>query len=116
MKKLIFLFSLLVSASTYAQEFGTNDAEIISKPFVNKVGKSSKFEEYYLKVGNKEYFIKFCESNASRKTIKNFMGKKIHVSYKLTEGNWDICKDDPEYAQSRIGKYVVVRKLFVLKD
>lgn len=116
MKNILLICFLLLGSSLIAQEFGTNDAEIISKPFVNKVGKASKFEEYYLKVGKKEYFIKFCESNASRKTIKNFMGKKIHVSYKLTEGNWDICKDDPSYAQSRVGKYVLVRKLFILKD
>lgn len=116
MKKLVFFFFVFASVTLFAQEFGTNDAAIISKPFVNKVGEASKFMEYYLQVGKETYFIKFCESNCNRKTIQQYMDKKIHVSYKLTEGSWDICKDDPEYAQSRIGKYVVIRKLVVIKD
>ena len=42
-----------------------------------------------------------------RTKMKNHVDKDLTVTYEVKEGEWDICKGDPEM-QSRVGTYVIV--------
>lgn len=111
MKKILILLLVLCSFYSTSQEFSSDKATIVKEQFINKGGKATNQVVYYHKDGKEQYFIKFCESNLTRKSVDKFIDEKFHVAYKLTEGLWDICEDDPAYAQSRTGKYVVIRKI-----
>ena len=92
----------------------TLNGQIVKKEFINKAGKGSGFYEYYLRCSIQDYFIKFCESDITKKDIDalnlgEFDG--ISVEAEILEGTWDICPNDPQEMQSRIGKYVVIYKV-----
>lgn len=89
---------------------------IVTKSFVNKVGESSEFKEYYLQASIQDYFIKFCESNITRKDLEAYLNSqtgliktaKLEVEYR--EGLWDVC-DGNINQQSRTGKYVIIHRI-----
>lgn len=93
---------------------------IVKKPFVNKAGEASKFKEYYFRTSVQDYFIKFCESEISKRNLENHLSKipdtgldgakAITAEITVKEGEWDICNEDHP-AQSRIGYYVVIHRL-----
>lgn len=92
----------------------TLNGQIVKKEFINKAGKGSGFYEYYLRCSIQDYFIKFCESDITKKDIDalnlgEFDG--ISVEAEILDGTWDICPEDPQEMQSRIGKYVVIYKI-----
>ena len=69
------------------------------------------FNDLYLNCSDQDYFIKFCESTLTQEELIGHLGKTIEVEVEIREGNWDICKNDPEYAQSRMGTYVIIKKI-----
>ena len=87
--------------------FGT----IEEKTFVNKGGKEiSTVQNLYFNVQNGEtYFIKFMDSNITDTEAQALMGKKISVEAEIIDGLWDVPDDNPQYAQSRTGLYIVIR-------
>lgn len=85
--------------------------QLIEKEFINKGGKVTEYKELYLRCSIQDYFIKICESNVDTKTLRKYLNKSISVEMEVREGMWDICTDDPTYAQSRIGTYVVIKKI-----
>lgn len=90
------------------------NGQIVKKEFINKAGKPSGFYEYYLRCSIQDYFIKFCESNVTKKDIDalnlgEFDG--VSVEAEILDGTWDICPNDPQEMQSRIGQYVVIYKI-----
>ena len=118
MKWYNLLFCLLLSASGFSQarEMGSQDSTltsclVIEKPFVQKNGKVSKYKEIYFRCSVQDYFIKFCESEVTKKQMKKYINKGISVVMEIREGSWDICEDSPQEMQSRIGKYVVIHSI-----
>ena len=124
---LLFMLAFLVSCSpkeeaAKASKNKTMDGEVISapivsKPFVNKVGKASDFEEYYIQRSVQDYFIKFCESNVTKEELEKKLDeqgssliKSLTMEVEFREGEWDQCDEDYQ-VQSRIGKYVVILKI-----
>lgn len=85
--------------------------ELVEKPFINKRGKVSKHSELYLRCSIQDYFIKICESEVSRDDLKPYIGKGIEVLMDVREGSLDLCPEDPPEAQSRVGTYVVIKKI-----
>ncbi len=85
--------------------------QLIEKDFINKGGHLTEYKELYLRCSIQDYFIKICESNVDAKTLRKYIDKGINVEMEIKEGSWDICSDDPAYAQSRIGTYVVIKKI-----
>lgn len=91
-------------------------AEIVKKNFVNKEGKISEREEFYLRRSVQDYFIKFCEGGITESAFEALFGqeKRLIKSFKMEvefkQGAWDSC-DDNEKVQSRGGKYVVIHKI-----
>lgn len=86
--------------------------QLIEKEFINKGGKVTEYKELYLRCSIQDYFIKICESNVDAKTLRKYINKSISVEMEIRDdGMWDICTDDPAYAQSRTGAYVVIKKI-----
>lgn len=85
--------------------------QLIEKVFINKGGKVAEYKEMYLRCSIQDYFIKICESNVDAKKLRKYINKSISVEMEIKKGNWDICTDDPAYAQSRGGTYVVIKKI-----
>lgn len=118
---LVFFLSVILSCSTSNTKqlqkhnsmttHQTLNGQIVKKEFVNKAGKSSGFYEYYLRCSIQDYFIKFCESDITKKDIDALnLGEfdTITVDAEIINGDWDICPNDPQEMQSRIGNYVVI--------
>lgn len=85
--------------------------QLIEKEFVNKGGKMTEYKELYLSCSIQDYFIKICEGNVTAQELKKYINKVITVDMEIKDGMWDICSDDPAYAQSRTGTYVVIKKI-----
>lgn len=84
---------------------------LMEKEFVNKGGKITDYKELYLQCSIQDYFIKICESNVTLEDLKPYINSGIKVKMEIKEGMWDHCSDDPAYAQSRTGTYVVIKKI-----
>ncbi len=90
---------------------GNYTGHIVSKPFINKVGKAAGPEELYLRLSMDDFFIKFSESTVSADDLKSQINQVITVEGEIREGAWDIGPEDPPEMQSRIGSYFVITKL-----
>lgn len=84
---------------------------LIEKAFVNKGGKITDYKELYLQCSIQDYFIKICESNVTLEELKPFINSGIKIKMEIKEGMWDHCSNDPAYAQSRMGTYVVIKEI-----
>lgn len=105
----------------------SDDKEIISglivkKAFVNKIGKTGGFKEFYFRASIQDYFIKFCESKISKTEIENYINKNykndilddspITLEVKIIKnGLWDICEGDIQEQQSRVGNYMIIYRI-----
>lgn len=85
--------------------------ELIEKSFINKGGKVTEYTELYLRCSVQDYFIKLCESEVTKEELKKYLDKGITVEMEIKDGMWDHCNDDPSYAQSRTGTYVIINKI-----
>jgi hypothetical protein len=108
---ILFLFFYVSAAAQEKTPGSTLKCQLVEKAFVNKGGKTQGFTELYLRCSVQDYFIKLCESAVTKEELINYLDKGIEVEAEIKEGSWDICRNDPRYAQSRIGKYVVINKI-----
>lgn len=81
---------------------------LIEKEFENKIGEASTYKELYLRCSVQDYFIKFCESQVTRKQLEKYINKGISVKMEIRQGLWDKCSDDEHEVQSRAGSYVAI--------
>lgn len=84
---------------------------LVEKNFINKAGKMGDFTELYLQCSVQDYFIKICESDVSLDELKEYLNQGITVDMEIREGMWDHCSDNLAYSQSRMGTYVVIKKI-----
>ncbi len=85
--------------------------QLVEKEFVNKAGKTTGLQEFYLRCSIQDYFIKLCESEVQKEDLVPFLNKGIKVRATVIDGEWDICPDADQELQSRIGKYVVIHEI-----
>lgn len=85
--------------------------QLIEKDFTHKGGKLTEFKELHLRCSIQDYFIKICESNVTHEELMLYLNKGIEVEIEIKEGLLDHCESIPEYAQSRIGTYVIIKKI-----
>ena len=85
--------------------------QLIEKEFINKGGKITEYKELYLRCSIQDYFIKVCEGNVTAEELRKHLDQGIRVDMEIKDGMWDHCSDDPAYAQSRMGTYVVINKI-----
>lgn len=84
---------------------------LIEKDFIIKNGVSAGYTELYLQASIQDYFIKFCESKVTKKELDPFLNKVVSVEVEIKNGNWDICPEDSQEMQSRVGPYVTIKAL-----
>ena len=84
---------------------------LIEKEFVNKKMKASGYKEYYLRCSVQDYFIKFCESSVTKKTLEPLLNQGIGVDMEIFQGEWDSCPSDSFPVQSRTGYYAVIKNV-----
>lgn len=115
MKPTLIVLFILFSTLSFAQEKDSSvpyfSCQIIEKPFIIKNGIESDKMELYLRCSMDDFFIKFCESGVTGESIEAYLDKGIMVDFEIREGSWDICEDDYENAQSRIGHYAVIHHI-----
>ena len=89
---------------------------VVEKAFVKKNGQVTDHKEYYLQRSIQDYFIKFCESNITRKELEAHLQnidseiKTMKVEVEFREGEWDNCDEEHE-VQSRRGEYAIIIKI-----
>ena len=95
---------------------------IIRRPTKDKRGRPTGLEEFYLRASVQDYYIKFCESEVSKESFLLHLGEEpineqiglppvMSLEVEICDGNWDICPDDPPEAASRIGTYIVIKRI-----
>ena len=76
--------------------------------------KSEGVQDYYFSSGGNSYFIKTASGEFSKQDLDKIGIKKtITVKCIKRNGTWDIGPDDPSYAATRTGEYILI--LEVLK-
>ena len=86
--------------------------KIIAKTFVNKGGKEiSSIKDLYFETHDETYFIKFMDSNISYEEALELLDQPIAIEGELRDGLWDISDEDPAYAQSRVGVYLIIHQV-----
>lgn len=114
MKNAATIIILLLSFScknTSEINLQTTTCQLIEKDFTHKGGEFTEAKELYLHYSNQDYFIKICESNVTDQELRAYLNSDIKVEMAIKEGLLDHCEAIPEYAQSRIGTYVVIKKI-----
>ena len=89
---------------------------LVEKEFIKKNNQPAGFKELYLRLSINDYFIKFCESSVTTDDVKAYYNpaeefNSITVEIEIRNGEWDICPGDPEEMQSRIGEYVIIKRI-----
>ncbi len=83
-------------------------AEVLLKPFINKMGKKSGHSEFYVRRSIQDYFIKFCESAVTRENIEEAIKEKgnyLSLEIEIKQGEWD------RSPQSRVGSYIIIHRI-----
>lgn len=127
MKNLIYILIItLISSCNNSEDIVSNQSkglsmadakpniyncQLIEKEFVNKGGKMPGFKELYLRCSVQDYFIKFCESNVTKKDLEPYINKGISVEVEVKDGMWDHCSENLAEVQSRMGPYIIIKKI-----
>ena len=119
LRYILFLVVVLMSNIGFAQiDRGTlvntlNNVSciVVEKGFINKQMKASDHTGYYMRCSVQDYFIKFCESEVSKKSLEPLLEKSITVDMEIYEGEWDSCPSDSLPVQSRTGYYAVIKNV-----
>ena len=110
MKYTLILFCLLTFSSFGQNKEGVS-CQLVKKAFIKKNGEAADFQEYYLRCSVADYFIKLCESSVTAEELDKYLNQGLPAEIEFKEGTWDICEDDPDEMQSRIGEYVIIKSL-----
>jgi hypothetical protein len=98
--------------TTSTENHETMKGKIIAKTFVNKGGKEiSTIKDLYFETGGETYFIKFMDSDITYEEATALLDQPIEIEGEIRDGLWDISDEDPAYAQSRGGLYLVIKKI-----
>ena len=89
----------------------TTTCQLIEKQFTNKGGKVTDYKELYLRCSIQDYFIKICAGNITAEQLKPYINSGIEVEMEIKEGMLDHCNANLAYTQSRVGTYVVIKKI-----
>jgi len=100
-----------VDRGTHVNTLKNTSCLLVEKGFVNKRMKASGYKEYFLRCSVQDYFIKFCESEVSKKSLEPLLDKGIEVDMEIFQGEWDSCPSDSFPVQSRTGYYAVIKNV-----
>lgn len=85
---------------------------IVKEDMENKKGqKLEGVQDLYFSTGTNSYFIKLAGGNFLRTDLEKYGNKEITIKAIKKFGNVDIDSDDPSYAQTRVGEYIVILEI-----
>jgi hypothetical protein len=68
--------------------------------------------DYYFSDGKDSYFIKRVEGGKFNfADLNKLAGKEMTIRAIKKFGNWDIDSEDPSYAQTRMGEYILILEI-----
>jgi hypothetical protein len=83
----------------------------------NESRNSQPIKELYLKVNDKDYFIKIAEGYVAKDIISNYVDKQIVFKGEIKTGDWESTgvgsiKDGIPSKKARSGEYIVINKIY----
>ncbi len=116
-QKIFFILIAFAATNLYAMK--TNDHingdTLVLKGRIAKSDMESKKGEklegvidYYFSSGGNSYFIKTASGKFSKTDLDAFGDKEITIKCVKKFGNVDIDSNDPAYAQTRVGEYILI--------
>jgi hypothetical protein len=90
---------------------------VILKSMANESRNSQPIKELYLKVNDKDYFIKIAEGYVAKDIISNYVDKQIVFKGEIKTGDWESTgvgsiKDGIPSKKARSGEYIVINKIY----
>ena len=73
--------------------------------------KSEGVQDYYFSTGSNSYFIKTAVGKFSKQDLDKIGDKEIIIKCTKKFGTVDIGPDDPSYAATRVGEYIVILEI-----
>jgi len=90
----------------------TLKGKIIRENMENKKGqKLEGVQDFYFSSSSDSYFVKIAGSKYSRKELEAFENKEVTIKCIKKFGNIDIDSNDPSYAQTRVGEYILILEI-----
>lgn len=111
MMSLIFVSSTGFGVMKKKSQDGFVNCQLIEKEFSNQAGHKTQQMEWYLRCSIQDYFIKLCESAIEERDLEPYLNKGISVKMEIREGEWDSCSKEDLLSQSRIGTYVIIKRI-----
>lgn len=92
-------------------------ATVLHLPLRSKEGLDNSKNEFYLKIDNKNYFVKLSECFVSEATLLKYVNKEIVIRGQIKSGAWEHEKassfgQTTEPEKPRSGPYVVIEKVY----
>lgn len=90
----------------------TLKGKIVLESMENKKGqKLEGLRDFYFSSTTDSYFVKIAGSKYSRKELEAFENKEVTIRCIKKSGNIDIDSEDPSYAQTRVGEYILILEI-----
>ncbi len=90
---------------------------VILKNMANGSRDTQSIKELYLKVNEKDYFIKIAEGYVAKDIINKYIDKQIVIKGEIKTGDWEnpesgSLKDGVPSKKARSGEYIVINKIY----
>src|SRR5687767_8772073 len=90
----------------------TLKGRIVKESMENKKGqKMEDVQDYYFSTSSGSFFIKTVGSKFSKDDLEALVLKEITVKCIKKFGNIDIGPEDPSYAATRVGEYILILEI-----
>lgn len=90
---------------------------VILKSMATGSRDSQFIKELYLKINEKDYFIKIAEGYVAKDLITKYIDKQIVIKGEIKTGDWETpdagsIKDGTPPKNARSGEYIVINKIY----
>lgn len=80
-------------------------------------GKEDRINEYYFRIENKNYFVKFSEGYVSKEKMLKYLNKQIVIKGEIKNGKWEEATagsfiGSKVSKRARSGDYIIIIKIF----
>lgn len=126
---LLFFSIIILSCKTTTPISNSNEQKVVQlkknqltgvvllKNMANGSRDSQSIKELYLKVKEKDYFIKIAEGYVAKDIITKYIDKQIVIKGEVKTGDWEnpdagSIKDGTPPKKARSGEYIAIYKIF----
>lgn len=118
--RIIFIFIFLAATNLYAMKSTdhlngdtlTLKGKIVKEDMINKKGhKQEGMQDLYFSTSTDSYIIKLIGGKFLKKDLEAYGDKELTIKAIKKFGNIDVDSDDPSYAQTRVGEYILILEI-----